>query len=241
MNRVQNAPKKGTTRILCCLFLFALPVSGSALHVNRAHAVSGNSDQGEETDRPVLRGDEKGVETSSDTEATAKRSRTGRRKRVRSRSESRTRPRRRVFKITEGPYSGVVPGTNNPPPGKQQRDATRCVLLWPGFHMGSNGQGTVFLQFNKRAEMQQSSGKLRLDLLFPGCRIPLKNNRRRLVTRYFPTIVDSLHAKNTRKGLHVTIQLKREGTANHKWVTENEHEFLYLLFNENTGSVDTDR
>ena len=191
----------------------------------------GREDEAEE--RIIMEGDEEGVRVKPTVKGGKRKTRKGQRGDSVRRKKSEGKEKgvgERALRLAQGPYSGVVPGKDNPPPGKLPTDAPKCLLLWPGFQWLPSGAGVVFLQFNKRAEIQETKRKRRFELLFSGCRIPIKNNRRRLVTRFFPTVVESLRAKNTRKGVHVTIWLKKDASAKYRWVTQKGYEFLYLGF-----------
>jgi hypothetical protein len=132
----------------------------------------------------------------------------------------------------EAPYSGVVPGSKNPPPGKKGKrpsSAKRCELLWLGFQMKKQGS-VVFLQLNERVKVDVESAGKKMVLTFPGCRIPLRNNRRRLVTRYFPTPVSQVRAKSAPKGAQVVVELKSMVFPVRRWRKLNGYYFLFLEF-----------
>ncbi len=230
-----------------CWFVIVMPLPPRLIFSdnNFAWAQAQNRDRDDDKDksggredetkeRIIMEGDEEGVRVKPSAKGGKRKTGRGRlRGRDRSRKKSAGkggRIGRRALRLVQGPYSGVVPGKNNPPPGKLPTDDPKCLLLWPGFQWLPSGAGVVFLQFNNRAEIQQTKRKGRFELLFSGCRIPIRNNRRRLVTRFFPTVVDSVRAKNTRKGVHVTIRLKKDASAKYRWVTQKGYEFLYLGF-----------
>lgn len=238
----------------CCFVLVMFPLPELVLGDNcfacawargRVRENDDNKDtsagRGDE-ERIIMEGDEEGVRVKPSVKGGKRKTRKGRtgdgdRHRRKKKAGKDKRVGERTLRLAQGPYSGVVPGKDNPPPGKLPTDAPKCLLLWPGFQWLPSGAGVVFLQFNKRTEIQQTKRKRRFELLFSGCRIPIKNNRRRLVTRFFPTVVDSVRAKNTRKGVQVTIRLKKDASAKYRWVTQKGYEFLYLGFVEGEQKI----
>jgi len=110
----------------------------------------------------------------------------------------------------------------------------RCWLLWPGFQL-KNGHGLVFLQFNTRQTYRISQKGRTLKLTFPGCRVHMRNNRRRIVTRYFSTIVDSIWARKRRKRVEVVVRLKRSAQPLIRWHSGKNHPFLLITFSPTAG------
>ncbi len=127
------------------------------------------------------------------------------------------------------PYAGIVPGTSAEPPGPRP-PAGRCWLTWPGFQLTNQGS-RVFFQLNRQVVQSIQSRKRGFDILFPGCRIRLKNNRHRLVTAYFPsTPVFDISTRNTKNGAVARIRLKTSVNPRIHWLTKNGWAYLLVDF-----------
>jgi hypothetical protein len=113
-----------------------------------------------------------------------------------------------------GPYQGVVPGpeARNPLPHPRS-DPPR--LIWTGFKMAGD-RSEIFLQTTRPVvhEMPPASGKAgearrgSLSLLLRNCRIHLRNNARKIDTRFFATPVQGVSARQRRKDVELSIALK---------------------------------
>ena len=110
-------------------------------------------------------------------------------------------------------YSGVVPGLEAhnplPPPPK----SSTPYLIWTGFHL-DGGKSEVFLQTTGPVSYQAAAAPQAstpgapsahasdtLSVFLRNCRIHLRNNARRLDTRFFATAVEGVRAAaRTRRG-----------------------------------------
>ncbi len=112
-------------------------------------------------------------------------------------------------------YAGVRPNARVLPRGPRLPSGA-CWLTWPGFQLTPRGS-RVFLQFTERREPEIRTRGRTLELFFPNCRVYRRNNARTLVTRYFATPVLSVRARNRRKGVLVTIRLRRAAHPTTGW------------------------
>lgn len=116
-------------------------------------------------------------------------------------------------------YKGMAPGSTakNPLPPPKKTDPTQ--LVWTGFKMvGDKSQ--VFLQTTRELTFEvgtpsaaKKGGKASLSVFLRNCRIHLRNNQRPLDTRYFATPVIAFKARQKRKDVELTFQLKEPATA----------------------------
>jgi hypothetical protein len=114
------------------------------------------------------------------------------------------------------PYAGVNPGleARNPLP-MPSHDPPR--LVWTGFKM-SGDRSQVFLQttrrvtYDVRTDPGGKAGALELTVFLRNCRIHLRNNGRRLDTRFFATPVAEVSARQRRKDVELRILLKEPTT-----------------------------
>jgi hypothetical protein len=115
---------------------------------------------------------------------------------------------------TAGPYHGVVPGPDarNPLP-RPRSDPPR--LIWTGFKMAGE-RSEIFLQTTRPVvhELSPGAGKAAegkpapLSVLLRNCRIHMRNNARRIDTRFFATPVEGVSARQRRKDVELNIALK---------------------------------
>lgn len=113
-----------------------------------------------------------------------------------------------------GPYQGVVPEpeARNPLPHPRS-DPPR--LIWTGFKMAGE-RSEIFLQTTRPVEheLAPATGKAAdkragsLSVLLRNCRIHLRNNARKIDTRYFATPVQGVSARQRRRDVELTISLK---------------------------------
>ena len=111
-------------------------------------------------------------------------------------------------------YAGVLPGSGmgNPLPkagGKPPR------LIWTGFTM-AEGSSEVFLQTTGAVQYEIADPSRRhararggVSVFLRNCRIHLRNNARRLDTRFFPSPVRSVVARQRRRDVELQIALGR--------------------------------
>jgi hypothetical protein len=113
-------------------------------------------------------------------------------------------------------YDGVVPG----PDGKNPLPAAPGGphLVWTGFQLTASGS-RVFLQtteqvsFDVQEGKPSKSGKSTLIVRLRGCRIHMANNRRKIDTRYFPTPVSGVKARQKGHDVEIRIALREPASA----------------------------
>lgn len=105
-------------------------------------------------------------------------------------------------------YVGVVPGRAAVPTHLLGRPgATPTVVTWPGFQPRADGASRFFLQLTSRAQYEARSESGRFVVTLRGVRIPDRQTRRLLDTRFFNTAV-------------VTARLERRGRRDVAFVFE---------------------
>lgn len=103
-------------------------------------------------------------------------------------------------------YQGVVPGTGHAPPRAPSAGPGGALLLtWPGFQQRPDGASRFFLQTTGPVQVEQRTEEGRFVLVLKNTGIHLRNNRRRLETRYFNTPVSV--AQVERRGRDVAFVL----------------------------------
>jgi hypothetical protein len=116
-------------------------------------------------------------------------------------------------------YDGVVPAPG--PRGKNPLPAAPGGgphLVWTGFQMTASGS-RVFLQTTEQVSFDveeghpSKSGKSTMVVRLNGCRIHMANNRRKIDTRYFPTPVSGVSARQRGHNVEVRIVLREPVSA----------------------------
>lgn len=128
-------------------------------------------------------------------------------------------------------YAGVVPGKNHPPPGGIPARAEPCFLTWPGFQLTPGGS-RIFFQLTSKPAHQMVMGERRITITFEGCRVRMPNNRRKIVTRYFPTpVVSVTFYRNRRKGtIHAILRMRAKAEPKARWVKDGRFYYYFLDF-----------
>ena len=106
-------------------------------------------------------------------------------------------------------YKGLAgPEAHNPLP-QPKSDPPR--LIWTGFKMAGD-RSEIFLQTTREVVHELGTGKSArpgsLTLLLRNCRIHLRNNARKIDTRFFATPVESVSARQRKKDVELQIALK---------------------------------
>jgi hypothetical protein len=106
-------------------------------------------------------------------------------------------------------YKGLAgPEARNPLP-QPKSDPPR--LIWTGFKMNGD-RSEIFLQTTREVTHELGAGKAgrpgALTLLLRNCRIHLRNNARKIDTRFFATPVQSVSARQRKKDVELQIALK---------------------------------
>jgi hypothetical protein len=119
--------------------------------------------------------------------------------------------------VRPGGYPGPAPGQDAKNPLTTPRsDPPR--LVWTGFKMAGQ-QSEIFLQTTRPVvyELAAPSGAARagaprLSVFLRNCRIHLKNNGRRLDTRFFATKVEEVSARQRRRDVEIVVELESPAT-----------------------------
>jgi hypothetical protein len=112
---------------------------------------------------------------------------------------------------TPGAYHGVVPGpeARNPLPHPRS-DPPR--LIWTGFKMVGD-RSEIFLQTTRPVEhaLAPATGKAAagsLSFMLRNCRIHMRNNARKIDTRFFASPVQGVSARQRKRDVELNISLK---------------------------------
>ena len=119
--------------------------------------------------------------------------------------------------LRPGAYAGVAPGNDAKNPlAPPRNDPPR--LVWTGFKMAGE-QSEIFLQTTRPVTYELASpaagarsGPARLSVFLRNCRIHLKNNGRRLDTRFFATKVEEVSARQRRRDVEIVVALESAAT-----------------------------
>lgn len=132
-----------------------------------------------------------------------------------------------------GAYEGVVPGEAHDPSHLRGRaGATPAVATWPGFQPRSDGASRFFLQTTAPVSMDIHSEHGRFVVVLHGLRIPDRQTRRALDTRFFNTPVTRSWVE--RRGRHdVAFVLELRADVTPTVTTErgpDGYTFFYVSF-----------
>jgi len=112
-------------------------------------------------------------------------------------------------------YVGVAPGTDARNPLPRAKKAPPH-LIWSGFKSGDGNASQLFFQTNLPVTFEvvpsKSGNPKELSVFLRNCRIHLRNNRRNLDTRFFPTPVQGVTALQRHKDVELRIILKEPAT-----------------------------
>ncbi len=107
-----------------------------------------------------------------------------------------------------GYYQGVsVESGNLPPYAPKEIGGQSAVLTWTGFERGEN-LSRVFLQLSAAVEPAVVISDERIVIELPRTAVQVKNNRRKLITRYFKTPVDEIDIRRKGKSVSVVLELR---------------------------------
>jgi hypothetical protein len=108
-------------------------------------------------------------------------------------------------------YAGVSPGSEaRNPLGNPRSDPPR--LVWTGFKMAGD-RSEIFLQTTRTVSYELGdpvvrAGQPRLTVFLRNCRIHLRNNGRRIDTRFFASPVEEVSARQRRKDVEILVSLE---------------------------------
>ena len=112
-----------------------------------------------------------------------------------------------------GAYAGVRPGEVNPPPREKAAKALASrgpisVLTWPGFQITPSGS-RFFLQTTSAPMTETKASEGRYEIILKNARTHVRNTRRWLDTRFFPTPVRRARVERRgRRDLAFVFELK---------------------------------
>ncbi|NVB41827.1 hypothetical protein G6O69_28600 [Pseudenhygromyxa sp. WMMC2535] len=130
-----------------------------------------------------------------------------------------------------GYYQGVsLDGGNTPPFAPTEVGGQSAVLTWTGFERGE-ASSRVFFQLSTGVEPEVvvEDGRVRVKL--PRTSVTVRNNRRKLITRYFNTPVEEVLV--SRKGKDLQVDLVLRWAATPTWDTKpgpNGYQLLVFEF-----------
>lgn len=132
-----------------------------------------------------------------------------------------------------GEYDGVTPGEAHDPGHLRGRPgATPAVVTWPGFQPRSDGASRFFLQTTTNVQLEQHAEHGRFVVILHGIRIPDRQTRRTLDTRFFNTPVTRSWLE--RRGRHdVAFVLELRADVTPTVTTErgpDGYTFVYVSF-----------
>lgn len=113
-----------------------------------------------------------------------------------------------------GSYAGVdLDGRNIPPFAVVSPEINSAVLTWTGFGMRPGRASRVFFKLSSDVTdyVVDQQGK-RIVITLPNTTINVRNNRRRLDTRYFDTPVIEVKVRRDKSSTKISILLREEAT-----------------------------
>jgi len=125
-------------------------------------------------------------------------------------------------------YKGIVPGLRDKPlvesKAKQLKGDGQPVLEWVGFQPFEQ-YSRVFLKVSGRFTFTVSKPSAnKIVVTIPSCKVQTPNDERFLITRAFPTQVDSIFTHQSEEGTTVEIFLKRNTT----YLYKQEGEYVFV-------------
>lgn len=107
-----------------------------------------------------------------------------------------------------GYYQGVTLGGGNLPPyAPREVGGQSAVLTWTGFEQTESGS-RVFFQLSAAVEPEVVIESDKVIVELPRTAVQVRNNRRKLITRYFDTPVTEVEVRRKGKSLHAIIELR---------------------------------
>jgi hypothetical protein len=111
-----------------------------------------------------------------------------------------------------GYYQGVTLGGGNLPPfAPTEVGGTSAVLTWTGFER-TDTSSRVFFQLSAAVEPEISVESGRVFIKLPRTSVKIRNNRRKLITKFFKTPVNEVKVSRTGKDVLVVLELRWEAT-----------------------------
>lgn len=111
-----------------------------------------------------------------------------------------------------GYYQGVtLSGGNLPPFAPTEVGGASAVLTWTGFER-TDASSRVFFQLSTSVEPEISVEGMRVFVKLPRTSVKIRNNRRKLITKFFKTPVNEVKVSRTGKDVLVVLELRWEAT-----------------------------
>lgn len=141
-----------------------------------------------------------------------------------------------------GYYQGVSSsGGNLPPFAPKEVGGEAAVLTWTGFER-TESSSRVFIQLSAVVTPEISTESGRVFVKLPSTSVKVRNNSRKLITKFFKTPVNEVKITRSGKDVLVVLELRWETEPN--WSFEpgaNGYQVLVLEFpDEDGGSGDPD-
>lgn len=130
-----------------------------------------------------------------------------------------------------GYYQGVsITGANVPPFAPKEVGGETAVLTWTGFER-TEASSRVFIQLSSEVQPEIVSEGLRVTVKLPSTSVKVRNNRRKLITKYFNTPVTEVEIKRSKKDVVVHLDLRWEAEPQWRFETGvNGYKVLVLEF-----------
>lgn len=127
-----------------------------------------------------------------------------------------------------GFYQGVsVTGDNLPPHVAKELGVMPAVLTWSGFERTANSS-RVFFQLSAAVAYELTAQGMLVSITLPNTSSSVRNNIRRLDTRYFRTPVTTVTMKRRGADMVVSLMLRREA-APEVTMVDGEHGYKVLI------------
>jgi hypothetical protein len=138
-----------------------------------------------------------------------------------------------------GYYQGVsLAGGNLPPYAPTEVGGQTAVLTWTGFER-TESSSRVFFQLSAAVEPQVVVAQDKVTIELPRTSVQVRNNRRKLITRYFKTPVTEVGIVRKGKSVHAIISLR--WPAEPTWTIQpgtNGYQVLTFEFPDVAGKAD---
>jgi hypothetical protein len=116
-----------------------------------------------------------------------------------------------------GYYQGVsLSGGNLPPFAPTEVGGASAVLTWTGFER-TEASSRVFFQLSASVEPEVSVESARVSIKLPRTSVKIRNNRRKLITKFFKTPIDEVKISRVGKDVIVQLELRWEATPTWKF------------------------
>ncbi|PRP91967.1 hypothetical protein ENSA5_51780 [Enhygromyxa salina] len=132
-----------------------------------------------------------------------------------------------------GYYQGVsIAGGNSPPFAPKEIGGASAVLTWTGFERGESSS-RVFFQLSTSVEPEISVEGTRVFVKLPRTSVKIRNNRRKLITKFFKTPVNEVKVSRTGKDVLAVLELRWEATPSWRFEAgAHGYQVLVLEFSD---------